>query len=81
MMRPGSRRSRWSRLVGDYLSIAPYGEPLDTHVTMLGAGVVIVEGLDLRAVEPGWYDLICLPLSIPGTDGGPARAILHRRQE
>jgi arylformamidase len=68
------------RLVGiDYLSIAPFGDPTPTHVTLLGAGVVIVEGLDLRAVEPGPYDLICLPLLIPGSDGGPARAVIRRR--
>jgi arylformamidase len=68
------------RLVGaDYLSIALYGDPVDTHVALLGASVVIVEGLDLRAVEPGPYDLICLPLLIPGSDGGPARAIVRRR--
>ncbi len=72
---------RGVRLVGaDYLSIAPYGDPVDTHVALLEAGVVIVEGLDLRDVEPGPYDLICLPLLIPGSDGGPARAILRRRQ-
>lgn len=71
---------RGVRLVGaDYLSIAPFGDPVDTHVALLGAGVVIVEGLDLRAVEPGPYDLICLPLLIPGSDGGPARAILRPR--
>jgi len=70
---------RGVRLVGaDYLSIAPFGDPIDTHVALLGAGVVIVEGLDLRAIEPGPYDLICLPLLIPGSDGGPARAILRR---
>ena len=41
---------RGVRLVGaDYLSIAPFGDPIDTHVALLGAGVVIVEGLDLRA--------------------------------
>ncbi len=40
--------------------------------------VAVVEGLDLRSVEPGWYDLICLPLLIPGSDGGPARAIVPR---
>jgi arylformamidase len=71
---------RGVRLVGaDYLSIAPFGDPIDTHVALLGAGVVIVEGLDLRAVEPGSYDLVCLPLLIPGSDGGPARAIVRRR--
>lgn len=68
------------RLVGiDYLSIAPFGDPTPTHRVLLEAGVVIVEGLDLRAVGPGEYDLVCLPLLIPGSDGGPARAILRRR--
>ena len=70
------------RVVGiDYLSIAPFGDPTPTHVTLLEAGVVIIEGLDLRTVEPGPYDLICLPLLIPGSDGGPARAILRRRPD
>jgi arylformamidase len=70
------------RLVGaDYLSIAPFGDPTPTHVAFLDAGVVIVEGLDLRGVEPGAYDLICLPVLIPGSDGGPARAIVRRRSE
>jgi arylformamidase len=68
------------RLVGiDYLSIAPYGDPTPTHFTLLAAAVVIVEGLDLREVAPGAYDLICLPILIPGSDGGPARAIVRRR--
>ena len=71
---------RGLRLVGaDYLSIAPFDAPTPTHQILLGAGIVIVEGLDLRAVDPGWYDLICLPLLIPGSDGGPARAIIRRR--
>jgi len=71
---------RGIRLVGaDYLSIAPYGDPGPTHRTLLGSGVVILEGLDLRAVEPGSYELVCLPLLIPGSDGGPARAILWRQ--
>jgi arylformamidase len=69
---------RGIRLVGaDYLSIAPFAAPVPTHVTLLGAGVVIVEGLDLRGVEPGSYDLVCLPILIPGCDGGPARAALR----
>jgi len=70
---------RGVRLVGnDYLSIAPFGNPAGTHRALLDAGVVIVEGLDLRAIEPGEYELICLPLLIPGSDGGPARALLGR---
>jgi arylformamidase len=67
------------RLVGiDYLSIAPFGDPVPTHRALLGAGVAILEGLDLRSVAPGRYDLICLPVLIPGSDGGPARTLLRR---
>lgn len=66
------------RLVGiDYLSIERFGatEPR-THRTLLGAGVVILEGLNLSAVKPGRYQLICLPLRIRGGDGSPCRAVL-----
>jgi arylformamidase len=71
--------ARGVRLVGiDYLSIAPFGNPTPTHRALLEAGVTIVEGLDLRDVEPGHYDFVCLPLLIPGSDGGPARAMLRR---
>ena len=65
------------RLIGtDYLSIGTFGEGnTETHLTLLGAGVIIVEGLDLRNVEPGAYTLICLPLALPA-DGSPCRALL-----
>lgn len=49
------------------------------HRILLEAGVVIIEALDLGAVDPGEYDLICLPLRIAGADGAPARAILRKR--
>jgi arylformamidase len=63
------------RLVGiDYLSI---GDP-GAHRALLGADVAVVEGLDLRAVEPGPYQLVSLPLKLVGSDGGPARAVLLR---
>lgn len=68
---------RGIRLVGiDYLSIAPMHDPAPTHVALLTAGVVILEGLDLRFVEPGEYTLVCLPLLLVGADGAPARALL-----
>ena len=71
---------RGLRLVGiDYLSIAPFGEPVPTHVALLRAGIAILEGLDLRAIEPGVYDLVCLPVLIPGSDGAPTRAVVRRR--
>jgi arylformamidase len=62
-------------LVGiDYLSIGDH----EAHRVLLSAGVVPVEGLDLRGVEPGAYTLACLPLLIVGSDGAPARAVLMR---
>ncbi len=64
-------------LVGiDYLSIAPYHQSHDTHRTLLQAGVVVVEGLDLSKVSQGRYTLYCLPMKLIGSDGAPARAIL-----
>jgi arylformamidase len=71
--------ARGVRLIGiDYLSIAPAADPAPTHLVLLRAGVVILEGLDLRRVEPGPYELRCLPLLVPGADGAPARAVLAR---
>jgi arylformamidase len=70
---------RGVRLVGaDYLSIAPSDDPAPTHRELLSAGVVILEGLDLRGVEAGRYELRCLPLRLDCTDGAPARALLVR---
>ncbi len=60
----------------DYLSVAPFTDPEPTHKTLLEAGVLIIEGLDLSGVEPGEYTLYCLPLKIGGADGAPARALL-----
>ncbi|MFH1742948.1 MAG: cyclase family protein [bacterium] len=67
------------RLVGsDHLSVGPFGdEQEETHRILLGNGVVILEGLDLRNVEPGDYELIALPLKIAGGEGSPTRAVLR----
>lgn len=69
------------RLVGvDYLSVEQFrAERFETHTILLSNNVVIVEGLDLRSVTAGDYELICLPLRITGGsgDGAPARAILR----
>ena len=66
------------RAVGmDYLSIEQFGSPdFPVHHCLLGAGVFVIEGLDLRQVRPGRYTLVCLPLKFPTLDGAPARAIL-----
>jgi arylformamidase len=66
------------RLVGiDYLSIESFqaAQP-NTHRTLLGAGVIVVEGLNLKDIAPGDYTLACLPLKIENGDGGPVRAVL-----
>ena len=69
------------RLVGiDYLSVEKYSSGNhDTHLALLSSGVVILEGLDLRNVEAGEYELICLPLKVVGGhgDGVPARTVLR----
>ena len=70
---------RGVKLVGvDYLSIEAFGaEGHPVHKTLLGAGMVILEGLDFRRVTPGAYELYCLPLRIAGGDGSPCRAVLR----
>jgi arylformamidase len=69
------------RLVGmDYLSVEAFKpERFETHEVLLSSAVVIIEGLDLREITAGSYELICLPLKIAGGlgDGAPARAILR----
>lgn len=71
------------RLVGiDYLSVEKFGSTdFQTHLTFLKNGVVIIEGLDLRAVSSGEYELICLPLKVDSEtgDGAPARVILRQQ--
>jgi arylformamidase len=70
---------RGVRAVGiDYLSIGGEGfDIVETHRVLLGAGVVIIEGLNLCDVEPGEYELRCLPIRVAGGDGAPARALLR----
>jgi arylformamidase len=71
------------KLVGiDYLSIEKFhsGDHA-VHKAFLSKEIIILEGLDLRAIEPGDYELICLPLKYVGGegDGAPARAVLIQR--
>ncbi len=70
---------RGVQLVGiDYLSVERFNfdEPT-THLVLLAANVVIVEGLALGDVPPGDYELVCLPLKIKDGDGSPARVVLR----
>jgi arylformamidase len=51
---------------------------LAIHKILMGCGVAILEGIRLNHVDPGDYELICLPLRFAGLDGSPVRAILRR---
>ena len=65
------------QLIGvDYLSVAPFDDPIPTHQILLSAGIIVIEGCDLSQVPQGEYDLYCLPLKLIGAEGAPARAIL-----
>jgi arylformamidase len=67
------------RLVGiDYLSIEGFHAPGNpVHKILLERDIVILEGLNLSSVNPGAYELICLPLRLKGAEGAPARALLR----
>lgn len=52
---------------------------LPVHHALDAANIIIIENLDLRAIAPGVYDLIAVPLKIAGADGSPIRAFLHTR--
>lgn len=62
----------------DYLSIGGGDGNPAVHRILLGKSIAIIEGLKLGGVEPGVYDMVCLPLKIAGSDGAPARALLRR---
>ena len=82
----GADAARWRvarrvRVVGvDYLSVGGYKtDGRETHLALLGAGIWVIEGLNLRGVRPGPVDLICLPLQLIGAEGAPARALVRLR--
>ena len=63
----------------DYLSVEEFKKPgAPAHHVLLGGGTIVIEGLNLRDVEPGLYEMFCLPLRIVGADGAPARVVLRR---
>lgn len=66
-------------LIGiDYLSIGRFeADGTETHKILLGAGIWIVEGLNLAGVAAGEYDMVCVPLRIENCDGSPARVALR----
>ncbi len=62
----------------DYLSVGGFREDgPETHHALLEAGIWVIEGLNLKDVAPGEYELACLPLKLIGSEGAPARAIIR----
>ena len=61
----------------DYLSVAPFADTFHTHRTLLGAGVWVIEGLDLRNIAEGQYEMAAMPLKIVGGDASPLRVLLR----
>ncbi|MBI4268046.1 MAG: cyclase family protein [Chloroflexi bacterium] len=70
--------SRQVKTVGiDYLSVGGFKKSGSyVHRTLLGAGIWLIEGLDLSRVTAGRYYLVCLPLKLADGDGAPARVII-----
>src|SRR4051812_5338104 len=68
------------KVVGvDYLSVEVFKTPgAPAHHVLLGAGTIVIEGLNLRDVDAGVYEMLCLPLKVVGSDGAPARVVLRR---
>jgi arylformamidase len=70
-------------LVGvDYISAEEFGATAPrTHQILLGRGIPIVEGLDLRPAPAGDYEMIVLPLEVAGHEGAPARAVMRKMRD
>jgi arylformamidase len=68
------------KVVGvDYLSVEEFRKPgSPAHHVLLSGGTIVIEGLNLVDVDPGVYEMVCLPLPVVGSDGAPARVVLRR---
>lgn len=71
---------RGVKVVGvDYLSVESFQQPgAPAHHVLLESGTIVIEGLNLGDVEPGAYEMFCLPLRVVGADGAPARVVLRK---
>jgi arylformamidase len=68
-------------LIGiDYLSVQRFHDGPETHLILLSAGIVVLEGIHLGGVPPGEYELICLPIRLEACEAAPARAVLKRKE-
>ena len=60
-------------------TVGPEDAPMEVHLILLGAGVVLLEGIRLENVSEGVYMLNAAPLNLSGADGSPCRAVLIAR--
>ena len=59
-------------------TVGPEDAPMEVHKILLGADVVLLEGIVLKDVDEGKYFLSAAPLNLGGCDGAPCRAVLVR---
>ena len=57
-------------------TVGPEDGPMEVHLILLGAGIVLLEGIVLTDVAEGKYFLNAAPLNLGGCDGAPCRAYL-----
>ena len=57
-------------------TVGPENAPMEVHLVLLGAGVILLEGIRLSEVPEGVYLLNAAPLNLSGADGAPCRAVL-----
>ncbi|MBO4411230.1 MAG: cyclase family protein [Lachnospiraceae bacterium] len=57
-------------------TVGPEDAPMNVHLIMLGAGLVLLEGIRLGAVPEGVYFLSAAPINLGGAEGAPCRAVL-----
>lgn len=62
-------------------TVGPEDAPMAVHLTLLSAGIVLLEGIRLSDVPEGKYLLSAAPLSLAGADGAPCRALLIDTEE
>ena len=61
-------------------TVGPENEPMEVHLVLLGADVILLEGIRLAEVSEGVYFLNAAPLNLSGADGAPCRAILIKNE-
>ena len=59
-------------------TVGPEDAPMEVHLIMLGAEIVLLEGIRLADVDEGVYILHAAPLNLGGAEGAPCRATLIR---